>query len=541
MWFQRQFLGRHLAFAFGSNLSHVALMPHQCNFLIRVLVLTIGLLLGITKVGFSESAPPNVVLIMVDDLGYSDLGCYGGEIKTPNLDTLAEQGVRFRRFYNNAKCGASRVSLLMGASNFKASQNQYNNPTLGDVLRSAGYHTYASGKHHSTVSLYDRGFDRYYGLRDGMCNHFNPGLPREGEPTPAGKKGRQRVWCDDKLTFMAKDPKYQHYFPKGFYSTDAFTSKAIEYLDEWRNAQTGRPFFLYLAYTAPHDPLHAWPEDIAKYKGVYDSGYDAIRTARYSKQQKIGLLDKRTSPLSPATHDSWGQLKPEEQQQQIEVMQVYAAMIDRIDQKVGELIEKLKATNSYENTLILFCSDNGCEKVGGRKPVENIGGVGSYVSPGEDWSNVSNTPHRKHKTNSYNGGSRTPMIVHWPKGIKNPGRFTDKFAHLYDVMPTLVELAGATYPETFGEKSGRKLYGDSFVSVIKDQPIEPRPEPIYMNRGQFRYIIDGDYKLVTDDDGESWSLYNLAKEETEITDLAKVEVEKYQSLLQKFEDWQKNN
>lgn len=486
---------------------------------------------------FGEDGPPNVVMIMADDLGYSDLGCYGGEVKTPNLDRLAKNGIRFRRFYNNAKCGASRASLLMGSSNFKANVNRFDNPTLGHVLGEAGYHTYAAGKHHSASNLFERGFDHYYGLRDGMCNHFNPGLQRDGEPIPVGKKGKERVWCDDALTFKAKDPKYQHYFPKGFYSTDAFTSKGLEYLDQWQAKKSGKPFLLYIAYTAPHDPLHAWPEDIAKYDGVYDSGYGAIRRARYQKQQELGLLDSQTSPLSPAIHESWEGLKDSERNQQVAVMQVYAAMIDRIDQKVGEVIEKLKAMGVYDDTVILFCSDNGCEKVGSRKMQENIGSVGSYLSPGRSWSNVSNTPHRLHKTSSYNGGSRTPMILHWPKGIKNPGRFTDKFAHLCDVMPTVIELSGATYPETFAGKSGRKLLGDSFVDVLRDEPLKDR-DPIFMNRDPFRYIIDGDYKLLTVD-GKKWSLYNLAKEETEITDLSDQEPEKAQALLSKYEAWQK--
>lgn len=482
---------------------------------------------------------PNVVMIMVDDMGWSDLGCYGGEINTPNIDALAKNGIRFRRFYNNAKCGASRVSLLMGESNYKASQNNYNNPTIAHVLREAGYHTYASGKHHSTVSLFDVGFDHYYGLRDGMCNHFNPGLQREGEPVPSGKKGKERTWCDDALTFKTKDPAYQHYFPKDFYSTDAFTAKALEYLDEWEEQNTGHPFFLYLPYTAPHDPLLAWPEDIAKYQGTYDAGYGAIRAARYEKQQKLGLLSPETFPLSPATHDSWDSLSDAEKEQQKQVMQVYAAMIDRIDQKVGELIARLKAAGVYENTLILFCSDNGGEKVGSRKPIENLGSVGTYASPGSDWSNVSNTPFRKSKTSSFNGGSRTPMILHWPKGIENPGRFTEKFAHLSDVMPTLIELTGATYPETFGGKSERELRGESFADVLRDQPLAKR-DPIFMDRGQFRYIIDNGYKLTTDNDGKTWNLYHLEKEETEITDLSKQEPERHQQLLEKYQAWEKS-
>ncbi|MFC7337905.1 arylsulfatase [Haloferula chungangensis] len=478
---------------------------------------------------------PNIVMIMVDDMGYSDIGCYGGEIKTPNLDALADNGVRFRRFHNNAKCGASRVSLLMGDSNIAASQRNYNNPTLGHVLKQAGYHTYASGKHHATVSPFERGFDRYYGLRDGMSNHFNPGLQREGEPVPGSKGGRVRYWCDDELTFDTRDPKYQHYFPKEFYSTDAFTDKALEYLSEWEKENSGRPFFLYLAYTAPHDPLHAWPEDIAKYKGVYDKGYQAVRQARFEKQQRMGLLDPKQSPLSPAIHGNWDSLSAEEQAGQARIMEVHAAMIDRIDQKIGEVIRKLKALGVYENTLILFCSDNGAEKIGSRKVPEKVGTLDTFVAIGRDWGNVANTPHRMHKLSAYNGGSRTPMILHWPKGIKNPGRFTDKFAHLSNVMPTLVEITGAKYPENFNGVSGRKLLGESFADVMKDQPIKNQA-PIFMTRGGPAFVIDDGWKLVTED-GKNWSLYNLKQEETEITDLASEMPEKVQQLKKLWEQW----
>ncbi|MDF7823590.1 sulfatase-like hydrolase/transferase [Pontiellaceae bacterium B12227] len=491
---------------------------------------------GLDESGALASAPPspNILIIMVDDMGYSDIGCYGGEIKTPNLDSLAANGVRFRRFFNNAKCGASRVSLLMGRSNYAASQGTYNNPTLGHVLKSAGYHTYCSGKNHSTVNLYERGFDHYYGLRDGMCNHWNPGLQREGEPIPGSKKGRTRYWCDDELTFDTRDPDYQHYFPKDFYTTDAFTGKALEYLSEWEKEKTGRPFFLYLAYTAPHDPLHAWPEDLAKYKGRYDEGYEAIRQARYKKQQEIGLVDPKTSPLSPATHKDWSELSEKQQAGQARIMETHAAMIDCIDQRIGEVIQRLKKLGVYENTLILFCSDNGAEKIGSNAVPETIGTLDTFSAIGKDWSNVANTPHRMHKLSAYNGGSRTPMIVHWPKAIKNPGRFTDKFAHLSNVMPTLLEVSGAEYPEEFNGVSGRKLLGESFVDVIFDQPV--KQDTVYMNRGGQSFIIDDGWKLVTED-GKNWSLYNLNKEETEITDLSNKEPERFNTLLAKYNAW----
>ena len=481
-----------------------------------------------------EQKKPNILLIMVDDMGWSDLGCYGGEINTPNIDSLAENGVRFRYFYNNAKCGASRVSLLMGYSNFAASQRTYNNPTLGHVLKQVGYHTYASGKHHSTTNLFEKGFDHYYGLRDGMCSHWNPGLQREGEPAPEFKR-EQRFWADDGLVFDTKDPAYQYYFPKGFYTTDAFTNKGLEYLDEWEKEKTGHPFFLYLAYTAPHAPLHAWPEDIAKYKGVYDAGYEAIRQARYKKQQEIGLIDPKRAPLSPATHADWSQMSDEQKAGQAKIMETHAAMIDHIDQRIGDVLQKLKTLGVYENTLILFCSDNGAEKIGSGAIPEKIGVLDTFFALGIDWSNVANTPYRMYKLSAYNGGSRTPMILHWPEGIKNPGRFTDKFAHLYNIMPTLIELTGAEYPDTFGSVSGRKILGDSFADVIFDKPIIHQ-DPVYMNRGGEAFIIDDGYKLVTED-GKNWSLYNLNREDTEITDLSQKDPERFKALLTKYKVW----
>lgn len=481
------------------------------------------------------STKPNIVLIMVDDMGWSDVGCYGGEIQTPNLDKLAENGVRFRRFFNNAKCGASRVGLLMGRSNIKASLGSYNNPTLGHVLKQVGYHTYASGKHHSTSNLFERGFDHYYGLRDGMSNHWNPGLQREGEPAPGNKGGRTRYWCDDALTFDTQDPAYQQYFPKGFYSTDAFTDKGLEYLDEWEKEKTGRPFFLYMAYTAPHYPVQAWPKDIAKYKGVYDAGYQVIREARYQRQVELGVVDPKQSPLSPATSEDWSKMSAKEQAQQAKLMEIHAAMIDCVDQRIGDILQKLKAMGVYENTVILFCSDNGAEKVSSKKVPENAGEVDTYLMIGKDWSNVANTPHRMDKLSAYNGGSRTPMILHWPDGIKNPGRFTDKFAHLYNVMPTLLELAGGEYPETYNGVSGRELLGSSFADVIDDKQVLDQ-DTIYMNRGGQAFIIDGGWKLVTED-GQNWSLYHLNEEETEITDLSKQEPERFNTLLAKYNAW----
>lgn len=304
---------------------------------------------------------PNVILIMVDDMGWSDVGAYGSEIQTPHLDRLAEEGLRFTNFYNTSKCFTSRSCLLTGVyaqrTGTDTSVSQISNAaTLGEVLQSAGYTTLASGKHHGTDNLYDRGFDHYYGLRDGASNHFNPGLRRDGELMPASK-GRTRYWVDDALVFDTRDPSYQSYFPENFYTTDVFTDKAIEYLDQ--AADTGKPFFLYLSYTAPHDPLMAWPEDIAKYDGVYDAGYAAVRADRYQRQQELGLLSAENHPLSSAGHRNWSDLSASQKADEARRMEVYAAMIDRVDQNIGHLLERLDELGVRDNTLILFCSDNG--------------------------------------------------------------------------------------------------------------------------------------------------------------------------------------
>ena len=398
--------------------------------------------------GRTDLARPNIVLIMVDDMGWSDIGCYGAEIQTPNLDTLASNGVRFRQFYNTSKCFTTRACLMTGLyhqQNGGGLAVLRNAVTIGEVLRTAGYHTYATGKHHSNrENLFNRGFDRYYGLRDGAANHFNPGLQREGEPAPHIYDGaKTNKWCDDALTFTVSDPEYQHYFPIGFYSTDAFTDKALEYLDEWNTADTGRPFLLYLSYTAPHDPLHAWESDIAKYDGVYDVGYDVIRSARYQKQLDIGLLDSDQYPLSPKqikAKNDWVKLTAEEKEEEIRRMQVYAAMMDRVDQRIGDVMQKLQDIGAYNNTLILFCSDNGANSSTADShpddPVNTIGTLTRSASVGSSWANVSNTPFRRFKTHTEEGGIRTPLIAHWPNGIINPGRFADKAGHVIDFMAT---------------------------------------------------------------------------------------------------------
>ncbi|MCH8023342.1 MAG: sulfatase-like hydrolase/transferase, partial [Candidatus Marinimicrobia bacterium] len=308
----------------------------------------------IQPVSAKPSIRPNIILIMCDDMGWSDIGCYGGEVKTPNLDKLAAEGLRMTQMHNTSKCFPSRACLLTGVyaqqcGMDKSFERIRNAMTLGEVLRGAGYRTLAAGKHHCKESLYDRGFDRYFGLRDGCCNFFNPGLQRPGEGIPSQKK--HRPWCiDDKQMTPYTPPE------KDFYTTDYFTNYAISYIEEYKDED--KPFLLYLAYNAPHDPLQAWPEDIAKYQGKYMKGYAAIREERYARQKKMGLVDA-SMPLSAPTFTDWNSLSDEKKVDEDLKMAIYAAMIDRVDQNIGRLLDTLKTTVRYDTPLIMFSSDNG--------------------------------------------------------------------------------------------------------------------------------------------------------------------------------------
>lgn len=380
---------------------------------------------------------PNVVFILVDDMGYSDVGCCGGEVKTPNIDRLAENGVRFTSMYNTSKCFPSRACLLTGV--YAQQCNMARSPkggienavTLAEVLKTVGYRTLAVGKHHSTVSLYERGFDRFFGFHYGpgksCANHFNPGKQREGEGGPARKPGESRAYCfDDRKIIPYFTPK-----EKDWYTTDAFTDWAIDFLEEYKNEN--KPYFLYVSYTAPHDPLHAWPEDIAKYDGVYDAGFETVRRARMKRQKEIGLFSEDTR-LSIPTHRPWSSLDAEQKKDQTRRMQVYAAMIDRVDQNIGRLVAKIHELGEKENTLILFASDNGCSSESVNTGSGEIGTLTRWASLQRDWENVSNTPFRYWKNLSHEGGMRTPLIACWPNMIKQPGRFIRRPAHFIDVV-----------------------------------------------------------------------------------------------------------
>lgn len=503
-------------------------------------------LLNSIIVGAAEQGKPNIVMILVDDMGYSDIGAYGGEIETPNLDKLANNGIRFTQMHNTAKCFPSRAALLTG---LYAQQNgmhkRYrgfkNSVTLGEVLKSAGYRTLMSGKHHSAESLYDRGFDRVFGLLDGATNHFNPGIKRAGEVAPAKKTTKGRLWNID-------DKKYRPYTPpeKDFYSTDYYTKYALDYLEEYKNEDN--PFFLYLAYTAPHDPLHAWPEDIQKYQDTYKVGYEKIRQARWAKMKSLGVVDENMA-LSAATHKNWDALSLRMKNIEARKMAVYAAMIDRLDQNIGQLIAKLKALGKYENTLIVFASDNGSSAESAEKPgnkqvqlvedgndINLIGTMGYWASLKTDWANVSNTPLRFYKTTSYSGGTNTPFIVHWPQGIKKKqGSINHSFlGHFVDLMPTLLDITGAEYPKDFKNESVFPLVGESILPQLLGKESK-RQTPLYWQWAKGSAIQIGDWKAI--DNGKGWQLFNMQTDRSEIHNLAAVKPAKLTELVNAWQAW----
>jgi arylsulfatase A-like enzyme len=484
---------------------------------------------------------PNIIFILVDDMGYSDLGCYGGEVQTPNLDHLAEQGMRFTQMYNTSKCFPSRACLLtgvyaqqcnMGHRGASHSDGKIKNAvTLGEVLRTAGYRTLASGKHHGTENLYDRGFDHYYGLRQGASNMWNPGgVTREGEMTP-GRKAAARPFCIDEEIIEPYTP------PIGWYATDAFTDYALKWLDEPECEE--QPFFLYLSYTAPHYPLHAWPEDIAKYKGRYDAGYGEIQKARYQRMVDMQLIDPAITPFTPLDDAEWNKLSGIELEKEKRRMEIYAAMIDRIDQNVGRVLDKLRAQGKLDNTLIMFASDNGAcaEKANASVKSDDIaefGKVGSYETVGQNWATVQNTPMRYWKNYSHEGGINTPFIVSWPAGIKEGGGFYREAAHFIDVMATLVDLTGATYPETFNGQAITRMQGTSLLPAFGNQSLK-REKPLFWQWRRGGAVRDGEMKAVFNNN--TWELFDLSKDRNESNDLSAQYPEQLQEMKRMWAEW----
>jgi len=454
---------------------------------------------------------PNVVVIMTDDLGFSDIGCYGAEIETPNLDKLAADGLRFSQFYNTAKCHSSRVSLLSGQYCIAAGDTALTHTvTSAEVLRDAGYFTAMTGKWHLEQEPTDFGFERYFGHLSGATNFFkgDKTFRLNGEP-----------W---------KVPA------SGFYTTVAKVDFALDFLEEARKSE--KPFYLYVAFNAPHTPLHALPEDYAKYKGRYDMGWDKMRDARIARQKKLGILPKdlESSPRPPHI-PAWDKLPAWRRDYEINKMVTLAAMIDRVDQEVGRLVEDLKKNGELENTMILFVSDNGAAPYDRIMPRLNVEPTNGNIALGNStgWAWARNAPFRFYKQFQFEGGISTPGIVHWPAGLKpKPGSVVDTPVHLIDVLPTLADLADATIPEEYPTRDLRPVSGISLRPIFEGKALE-RSEPIHF---QYQYdwgLRDGDWKLVSFQ-GQEWELYNIAEDRTELRNLAKAEPERLKAMVAKW-------
>ena len=548
----------------------------------------LGVLLFSVLLSTAHAAKPNILIIMSDDMGYSDLGCYGSEIETPNLDALAKGGVRFTQFYNTARCCPTRAALLTGLyphqagighmmedrqlEGYRGDLNEHC-LTIAQVLRPAGYRTYMAGKWHVTKKInpsqeqekhnwpLQRGFDRFYGTIHGAGSFFDP----------------NSLTRDNTLISPYNDPQYQ---PKEYYYTDAISDHASRFVADHARDHQGKPFFMYMAYTAPHWPMHAKEADIAKYKGRYDAGYDAIRAGRMKKMKELGLLDPRWK-MTPQQGGAWDGVR--DRAFEIRCMEVYAAMVDSLDQGIGRVVAELKRTGQFDNTLILYLHDNGgCAETLGRGGKQNAvatpraekptleplhrdhlqtqmvpkqtrdgypvrqgygvlpGAADTYISYGEAWANVSNTPFREYKHWVHEGGISSPLIAHWPAGITAERKNTlePQPAHLIDLMATCVDLASAKYPAEHAGQPIHPLEGVSLRAALAGQSIQ-RQVPIYFEHEGNRAVRHGQWKLVAKGAGGAWELYDMEADRTEMHNLAAEQPDRVKTMAAQWETWGK--
>ncbi len=525
---------------------------------------------------------PDIVLIMADDMGYTDVGCYGSEINTPNLDSLAMGGVRFTQFYNTSRCCPTRAALLTGLYShqtgiglmtgdrgYDAYRGDLNRKcvTLAEALSRAGYRNYISGKWHVTRHIQpegpkhnwplQRGFDRFYGTIIGAGSFFDPAT----------------LCRDNRYITPPNDPDYQ---PDTFYYTDAISDNAVSFLEEHRHNTPDDPFFLYVSYTAAHWPMHALEEDIRRYDGVYDQGFQSVRESRFRRAIHRGVIDPKWS-MSPAAA-SWEDTAHKDWE--IRNMEVYAAMVDRMDQGIGKIIAWLRDAGRLDNTLLVYLQDNGgcAENFGRRSNLDSIrdltfeplgrdglqdkiwppmqtrdgrpvrtgpevmpGSADTFTSYGLGWANVSNTPFRGYKHDGLEGGISTPLIVHWPAGIPRhlQNSVVDDTGHLIDVMPTFLDAAGAAYPSEFQGHSILPFEGTSLLPALRGARLI-RPRPLCFEHHGNLAMRDGDWKIVSTyrrDQPRRWELYNMADDRTELNDLADAMPSRLQSMVGQWQSW----
>ncbi|HET6249291.1 MAG TPA: arylsulfatase [Tepidisphaeraceae bacterium] len=496
----------------------------------------------------AASAPkPNIVIILADDMGFSDAGCYGSEIHTPNLDKLADSGIRFTNFYNTARCWSSRAALLTG---YYAQQVRRDTipgvsfPTgtsgvrpawarlLPAMLQPLGYRCYHSGKWHIDGPRLKAGFDRSYCLID-TDRYFYP-----------------KNHLEDDVRLPPVKPG------DGYYTTTAIADHAIKYLKEHEQGHRDQPFFLYLAFTSPHFPLQAPAEDIAKYKGRYDAGWDVMREARWKRMRELGIVDcalsdrdahtipswnlpesalqKRIGPGEVGYAVPWNSLTAEQKAFQSAKMSVHAAMVDRMDQEIGRVLQQLSAMGADDNTIVVFLSDNGASaeqiiRGDGEDPAAPVGSAKSFLGIGPGWSTMCNTPLRLHKSWVHEGGISTPLIVRWPQGIAARGELRRNPGHLIDLAPTLLELAGGQWPSAWGDVKVPPPPGKSLAPVFTKDGTVSHDYFWWFHEGH-RAVRVGDWKAVSLGVKAPWELYNLSNDRSEMHDLAKENPEKASEL-----------
>lgn len=495
-----------------------------------------------------QTKKPNIVLILADDMGYSDLSCYGGEVQTPNINSLAKEGLRFKQFYNAARCCPTRAALMTGLYPHQAGmgwmaaadlgipeyQGNLNNTsvTIAEVLKSAGYSTYMTGKWHLTNERKidgkvmdnwpkQRGFDRYFGIIPGGANYFTPTL------------------YSNNNTYKA---------PEEFYLTNAISDTTVKYIVDHEATKKNGPFFMYVAYTSPHWPLHALQKDIDKYKNAYKVGWDSIRTTRFKKQKSLGLFPANSVMSSRDTEiPAWSEIPDSKKNEMAMRMAIYAAQIDIMDQGIGRIIKKLKETDQLDNTLIFFLSDNGAcaEFISSGKSKEINGEEDTFESYRINWANVSSTPFKEYKHFTYEGGIATPLVVHWPDGVKKDlnNSWVSDYGHIIDVMATCVDVAGAKYPQTYNGYKITPMQGKSLLHNFKGNK-EERGAVFWEHEGNIA-LRDGNWKLVakTEEDHKfdksTLRLYDLELDPIEMNDLSKKYPEKLEEMYQRWKKWGK--
>lgn len=489
---------------------------------------------------------PNIVLILADDLGFSDLGCYGANIATPNLDRLAANGLRFTQFYNASRCCPTRAALLTGLYPHQAGVGHMlqswrppsynvglgeNTVTIAELLRETGYRTYHIGKWHvggvggnltpdkpaARNHPINRGFDRAYGSGGGG-NYFA-------------------------LTPLYLDRENISPGPE-FYATDAFSMQGVKFLEQHGAEHRSKPFFMHLCYTAPHFPLHAKPADIAKYRGKFTHGWDVERERRFARQQELGLFPRDTHlPPRDPNVKAWKDLPAAERDEWDLRMAVHAAMIDCMDQGIGRVLEAVRRLDAEQNTLVLFLSDNGASAEfldswpnpnRGHKPGSATGTRESHKCLEVGWANAANTPFREHKMWTHEGGIATPLIVSWPAGVPARGKFSSEPGHVIDLLPTFLELAGTTYPEQFKGRALVPVAGRSLVPALQGKPSGERMLA-WEHEGN-RAVRMGDWKLVAAHAGP-WELYDLSRDRTEMNNLAARQPEKAKAMAATWQTW----